>query len=104
MERVIAYSVLCKDKPGDEAAKIRDQLMPNHLAHIEKTVDSLWLAGPLFDADKVVGSLLIFKADSAEQALEMAKQDPYYEAGIWASMEARRFVGAAGDWVGGKTW
>lgn len=104
MTRVVGYAVTCKDKPGDQPGKIRDEKMAEHLAHIEQTLDTLLLAGPLFEGERVAGSLLIFKADSPEQALEMAKQDPYYKAGIWDSMEAHRFVGAAGDFVGGKTW
>lgn len=104
MGRQVGYMVLCKDKPGDAPGKIRQEKMADHLAHVEKTVDSLLLAGPMFDGDTVIGSMLIFKADSPEQALEMAKQDPYYHADIWESMEVSRFVGAAGDFVGGKTW
>lgn len=104
MGKQVGYMVLCKDKPGDAPGEIRQQKMGDHLAHVEKTIDTYLLAGPMFDGDKVVGSLLILKADSPEEALEMVKQDPYYKADIWASMEVTRFIGAAGDFVGGKTW
>ncbi|MEM7571166.1 MAG: YciI family protein [Pseudomonadota bacterium] len=104
MSRIVAYAVSCYDKPGPNAARIRDEKMAEHLAHIEETLDQLWLAGPLFDGEDVVGSLLILKAESEAEALSMAKSDPYGKAGIWERIEVRRFVGAAGDWVGGKTW
>lgn len=104
MSRVVAYAVSCYDRPGPEAGAIRQEKMAEHLAHIEETLDKLWLAGPLFDGGDVVGSLLIFKAESEAEALALAKSDPYGKADIWERIEVRKFVGAAGDWVGGKTW
>jgi len=104
MDRITAYLVICKDKPGDEPGRIRQEKMAEHFAHIEKSIDTLWIAGPLFDGDDITGSMMVLKADSSQQAVEMAKQDPYYAAGVWQSVEAQRFVAAAGDWVGGKTW
>lgn len=104
MSRVDAYVVTCRDKAGDASGKIREAKLAEHFAHMENVIDKVLVAGPLLEGGAVVGSLLVLKADSVEAAEDLAKQDPYYAAGVWASVEAVHFVGAAGDWVGGKTW
>ncbi|MEM9290041.1 MAG: YciI family protein, partial [Pseudomonadota bacterium] len=83
MARMTGYAVACYDKPGPEAAQIRDEKMAEHLAHIETTLDKLWIAGPLFGDAGVIGSLLIYKADTPEEARALAMADPYGQAGIW---------------------
>ncbi len=97
------YAIITRDKPG--AAATRMEKLKDHLAHIETVLDRLAIAGPLRDeAGGFTGSLLVVKADSADEARAMLEADPYFRADIWSDIEIRAFNAAAGDWVGGKTW
>ena len=78
------YAVICRDKPG--ALEIRKATREAHLAYIQKTgiVD---MAGPLIEGGQMAGSLVILKADSADQALAWTRDDPYAHAGLFQSVE-----------------
>jgi len=99
----IFTAVYCRDKPGADIARIRQEVLAEHLAHIEKIIDDLLLAGPLFSADgkSVTGSLLIYKAKSRQEARAMLESDPYFKADIWQEITFDVLYGAAGDAVGG---
>lgn len=97
------FVIYCIDKPGTEQKRLdaRDA----HFAHIEKTLDNLFVAGPFKNAQgDTVGSLLIVKAASAEDARAQLEADPYYHADIWVDIRINEFTAAAGDWIGGKIW
>ena len=98
--------VTCRDKPGADIARIRQEILPEHLAHIEKTIGGIMVAGPIFTADgkSVCGSLLIYKTDNQQKAQEMLEADPYYKADIWQKISYNVFYGAAGDAVGGLSY
>lgn len=97
------YAIITRDKPG--AAVTRMEKLKDHLAHIEQTLDTLAVAGPLRDEEaNFTGSLLVVKAESEAEARKLLEADPYYKAQIWSDIEIRAFNAAAGDWVGGKTW
>jgi hypothetical protein len=104
MGKIKGYMVICHYKAGDHMAQVRNDVLSEHMAHIERTVDQILLGGPLFEGDNPAASFLLLKADSEAEALEMAKQDPYYAAGIWDRFTVRRFVGGAGTLLGGITW
>ncbi len=98
-----AFAIYCTDKPGTEQ-KRRDT-RGAHFDHIEKTIDNLFVAGPLKNAQgDTVGSLLIVKAETAEDARAQLEADPYFHADIWADIRITEFTAAAGDWIGGKIW
>lgn len=96
-------AVTCMDKPGEDIARIRTETLDKHLAHIEKTISNILVAGPIFSTDgkSVTGSLLIYKTDNQKTAQTMLEVDPYYQAGIWQDIRYDVFYGAAGDAVGG---
>lgn len=97
------YAIVTRDKPG--AGAVRKEKLMQHLAHVEKVLDRIAVAGPLRDdAGNFVGSLLVVKAESVEDARAFLEQDPYFRADIWDRIEISAFNAAAGDWVGGKTW
>ena len=97
------YTIICHDKP--DVTPVRKEKLLEHLAHIENVMDEIMIAGPLYDEEQnFVGSLLVVKADTAAAARQFLEQDPYYQAGIWKSIEIRRLSSVAGEWVGGKTW
>ena len=99
------YAAICTDKAGPEAGQQRKALAREHLAYIETILDKIAVAGPLKRADgSDWGSILIYKVDSAEDARALLEGDPYAGAGIWDNVTIEAFMGAAGDWVGGKTW
>ncbi len=97
------YCFVCKDAPG--SAPLRRQHLNAHLAHIEKVVSSLPVAGPVLDRDgNMVASLIMIEAETEQQAWALFNQDPYAKAGIWDSVEVLPFRPAAGTWIGGVTW
>ncbi len=98
----LAYACWCRDGQGSNAK--RDALRPVHLAHIEAHVDRFFAIGPLKDGDLTVGSLMIVKADSVDDARNLLAQDPYFGADIWESIEIEPFLAVAGDWLGGIAW
>lgn len=84
------FVILCNDKPGH-----LDLRMSTRPAHVEwlKGLDAagvLKAGGPFLGADgKPVGSMLVLKAASLEEAEAVAAQDPYAEAGLFADVAVR---------------
>ena len=54
----------------------------------------------LAEDGQAVSSLLVFEADSLEEAEEWMRQDPYYQAGVWKETRVLRFRAVVGDWAG----
>ena len=100
------YMFFCKDEPGSGAADLRQTFLEAHLEYIEEHMDEIAVAGPLFDesGSHMVGSCLIYRADTLAGAQLLFEGDPYFKAGIWNRVETAAFKGVAGAWVGGKTW
>jgi hypothetical protein len=98
------FVALCRDKP--DGAALRQQATAAHLEYIEQIMDRLNLAGPLFDdaGQTMIGSMYCFRTKDAQEALQLLEQDPYYQAGVFESVELRPFLPAAGDYIGGKIW
>lgn len=84
------FALLCRDKPGH--LQVRLDTRPAHMAFLESLNEQgkLRFAGPFLDADgKPDGSLVVLEADDAEAARQLADQDPYAQAGLFASVEIR---------------
>ena len=97
------YAIVARDKPG--ASTTRMEKLKEHLAHVERELDRLAVAGPLRDEDgNFAGSLLVVKAESAAAARSLLEADPYFRADIWSDIQIHAFNAAAGEWVGGKGW
>jgi uncharacterized protein YciI len=97
------FAVIAHDTPN--AHTLRTEHLSAHLAHVIEHLETLAVAGPLHDsAGHVSGSLLVVKADSEDEARAFMALDPYYAAGVWATIEVQRFNAVAGDWVGGRAW
>lgn len=98
------FLVICKDTA--EAPELRQQYLKEHLDYIKSIMEHIQVAGPLMaqDADGYWGSCLIYRAESASEALELLFGDPYYRAGVWGEYRINEFRGVAGHWVGGKNW
>ena len=92
------FAFICQDKPG--ALQIRLDTRPEHLAYLDalNADGKLGFAGPFLDDDgKSVGSLVVVKAETIEEARQIAGNDPYAKAGLFASVEVR-----AWNWVFNK--
>ncbi|MGF0539576.1 YciI-like protein [Agrobacterium sp. ES01] len=89
------FAVICADKPGH--LDLRMETRPPHVEWLNglNSEGTLKIAGPFLDTDgKPNGSLLILKADNAEDAAAIAAQDPYAKAGLFASVEIKPY-----NWV-----
>jgi uncharacterized protein len=87
------------------SAPRREKALAAHFAHIETVMDHIAVAGPLKnDSGGNIGSMFVLKVDSVADAEAILKVDPYFKAGVWERWTIHPFVGAAGEWVGGKTW
>lgn len=100
----MAYICYCKDIPG--SAALRKAHTADHLAYIEGILDRVLVAGPMLKdgTSRYDSSLFIYDVHHRNEALELLHNDPYYKAGIYAEVECREYVPAAGEWIGGKTW
>ncbi|WND03489.1 YciI family protein [Temperatibacter marinus] len=105
-KRILFTAALCKDKRGAAVSHQRETLMAEHLAYVEKIVDQILVAGPMFDQDNktIIGSILIYKTAEKEEAQQLLENDPYYSAGIWETIEFETFRGALGSAVGGISY
>ena len=89
------FAFLCQDKPG--ALQVRLDTRPDHLAYLNglNADGKLAFAGPfLGDDGKPTGSLVVVKAETIEEARQIAENDPYAKAGLFASVEVK-----AWNWV-----
>lgn len=104
--RKLFVMAVCKDRPGQEAIDARAKFMRGHLDHVERIMEHILVAGPVFADDQktVIGSTLIYKTSDREQAREWLAADPYFKAPIWESVEFHLFRGALGEAVGGITY
>ncbi len=82
------FVVLCQDKPG--ALQIRKDTRTRHLEFAKSLGSKLKLGGPfLNDEDEMVGSMLIIEAETKEDAVQISRQDPYFAAGLFESVDVR---------------
>lgn len=99
-----AFVFWCED--GPDAAAMRLRHLDGHLAHIEAHHDRYLVAGPLRTdgAAALSGSLFVVAAPSLADAEALMAGDPYMANGVYARVEIRAFVPAAGRWMGGVIW
>lgn len=89
------FAFLCQDKPG--ALQVRMDTRPDHVAYLNDLNASgkLAFAGPfLGDDGKPTGSLVVVKAETIEEARQIAENDPYAKAGLFAAVDVK-----AWNWV-----
>jgi uncharacterized protein YciI len=93
------YCIRGRDAPDALALRLANRA--EHLARLRALHEQLRIviAGPLPAIDAVdpgkagfTGSVIIAKFDSLEDARAWAGEDPYLEAGAWASVEVEPFV------------
>jgi uncharacterized protein YciI len=96
------FAFRCLD--GTDSAPRRAAALAAHLAHVEAHIADYAVAGPLKEGERTIGSLLVIKAGDAAEARARLEADPYFTAGVWATITCDAFHAVAGDWVGGATW
>lgn len=96
------FAYFCIDCADSEAR--RADLLEAHLAHVEAHIEDFAIAGPLKHGDRTIGSLIVIKASDEAEARAKFEADPYFAGGVWESITSSRFLGVAGDWVGGAAW
>lgn len=86
------YALICIDKPDSLA--IRKANRPDHVAYLQSLGDSLVLAGPFTERDGItmIGSLVVVEAPSLEDARQIADNDPFAKAGLFADVEIRPWL------------
>lgn len=97
------FAILCTDDPA--RAAVREDRLEEHLAFVAANFERYAIAGPLFDESGAMtrSIFMIYAEDEAEARAFMAN-DPYVSGGLYAEMEYRRFLPAAGQWIGGVVW
>ena len=75
---------------GPDAERLRPAARPEHLAHIGELLRSgeLIEAGGLLDLSTAV---LLVKASSEDEALDLFRDDVYIRTGVWTGLRARPF-------------
>jgi uncharacterized protein YciI len=76
------------DKPG--SGELRAPNRDAHITYRRSLGAKLVLAGPLFDdfdGKPAIGTMVILDAASKADADEIARQDPYYKAGVFKDMQ-----------------
>ena len=78
-------ALIAKDKTNHLELRLE-----NRAAHIKylKATDHVEQAGPLLsETGEMIGSLIILNVEDMEQAEHWAKNDPYRQAGLFASVD-----------------
>jgi uncharacterized protein len=82
------YALLCNDKP--DHLQLRLDTRAAHLDYLNSLGDHLKFAGPFIGDDaKPNGSLVVVEATDLVAAKEIAANDPYAKAGLFASVDIR---------------
>ena len=87
------FAVICRDKP--DHLQTRMDTRERHLAYVGENPGVL-LAGPFLEDGQPCGSLLVVEGDSLAAVRDWAAQDPYAQAGLFASVEVsewRKVIG-----------
>lgn len=82
---------------GPDSADLRAEHRAGHLAHFGAHADKIAVAGPLGGAE--TGSLVIYKAADAEEALAFISADPFNLHGVWRSIQVLSFKASSGQWA-----
>lgn len=80
------FTLYCTDKP--DSLQIRKDARPAHIEFLDANIDRIIYGGPLFgdDGETPIGSLIIVQAEDRAAAGKFAAEDPYNQAGLFASV------------------
>lgn len=82
------FAIECTDKA--QSLQLRLDNRAAHLEYLSGLGDRLLFAGPFLDAEgNSNGSLLMVRAQTAQEAQQIADADPYAKAGLFQSSTIR---------------
>jgi uncharacterized protein len=86
------YAFFLIDKPDGGA--LRQRVRPEHKAYLTQVADRMAFAGPLTsdDGQTMIGSLLAIDFDSRGAAQAWLANEPFTQAGLYASTTLHAFV------------
>ncbi|MFY9810393.1 YciI family protein [Aquabacterium sp.] len=86
------YVFMLMDKPG--SGELRQANRPVHKAYLAEMQERIAFAGPLLadDGTTMVGSLLVIDFLSRDAAEAWLAQEPFVQAGVFASTTVQAFV------------
>ena len=82
--KVVKYAAVIRYGNPEKIQEVR----PVHRQYLAslKSSGKLWASGPFTDDS---GALIIYEADSEEEAWQLIRQDPFYEAGVFQDIQLR---------------
>ena len=98
------FLFVCKD--GPDAPSLRSHYLEAHLRHVEDNWPSYVTAGPLRAPAhaSIIGSALIVKADTLDDAWFIMNGDPYVARGVFDTIDVHDMTMSIGVYLGGKIW
>lgn len=86
------FSFLLLDRP--DAGDLRQAVRPQHKAYLGLVQQRIAFAGPLVhdDGSTMLGSLLVIDFESREAALAWLANEPFTQAGLYASTTVHAFI------------
>lgn len=80
------------DRP--DAGDLRQEVRPRHKAYLGLVQERIAFAGPLVhdDGSTMLGSLLVIGFESREEALAWLANEPFTQAGLYASTTVHAFI------------
>jgi uncharacterized protein len=90
------FVATCTDKPNSSA--LRQETRPRHLAYLNGLGPKLRVGGALLSADgaSVLGSMLILEGADEAEIKALLAEDPYAQAGLFASVDVTPWRQAVG--------
>lgn len=90
-ETVSLYVVHCLDAPGMQDRRIA--LTEAHRKYVAEQGEHIYFGGPLLDETngRRIGSLIVLKAATREQAQAFMAAEPYCANGLFESVQIRAF-------------
>ena len=90
------FVATCTDKP--QSMELRLSTRPAHLAYLTSLGAKVKAGGALLSPDRqsVLGSMLILEGESEEDIAKILADDPYAQAGLFASVDVKPWRQAVG--------
>jgi uncharacterized protein YciI len=101
------FLIIARDiADAERAARLRDEHLAGHLAHVEQNWRRYLTAGPIRKPGEpgLIGSTFLVFADDEADALALMQGDPYFTCGLYETVEAFDQTLAIGRYLGGKIW
>ncbi len=86
------YVIFAKDKPNHVEKRLANY--DAHKAYLGGNPIKFLVSGPLVDEgdrETMLGSFFLVEADNIEEVREFNRNDPFFKAGIWESINIEPF-------------